>query len=258
MDECIPVSTPVDNSLKLIPITRDEEIVDANEYRSIVGALNYAAVLTRPDIAFAVGMVSRYMQKPGKLHWIAVKRIMRYLKGTINYGLIYQEDLDIKNIVLEAYCDSDWAGDVIDRKSTSGYIVKLCGMIISWRSGKQDCLATSTVVAEYIAASTATKEVIWLRNLLEELGYMQKKPTIMKMDNSGAKNLANNEMISQKTKHIDIKYHSIQEELKAQKLKLEFIPGRWNTADIFTKGLPYPRFAECRREMGLIEIKDME
>jgi Reverse transcriptase (RNA-dependent DNA polymerase)/Chromo (CHRromatin Organisation MOdifier) domain len=209
IEECIPVSTPVDNSLKLIPITDEKDIVDAKEYRSIVGALNYVAVLTRPDIAFAVGIVSRYMQKPGKLHWMAVKRIMRYLKGTSNYGLIYhKKDLE-KNIILEALCDSDWAGNIVDRKSTTGYMTMLGETILSWKSGKQECVASSTLEAEYIAASTAAKEIIWLRKLMEELGYKQDEPTVMKMDNSGARNLANNEMLSQRMKHIDIRYHFI-------------------------------------------------
>ena len=206
------MNTPVDRSIKLVPLRADEEIVDAMEYKSIIGALNYAALLTRPDIAFLVSLVSRYMQKPGKMHWNAVMRILRYLKGTKNYGLRYSQDEHFdKNNCLEAFCDSDWAEDIADRKSTSGYIVTMGGTIISHKSGKQDCIATSSVQAEYIAASTAAREVIWLRRLLKELGFEQKVPTLMRMDNTGAKDLAENEMIRQRTKHIDIRYHFIRE-----------------------------------------------
>src|SRR5579871_1080763 len=132
MDKYNAVNTPIDTSIKLTTLREHEKIVNAEEYRSIVGALNYATMLTRPDIATAVGIVARYMQKPGRLHWLALKRIMKYLKGTVDYGLVfYQGDIANDKITIEAYCDADWAGNLDDRKSTSGYVIKLGDTAIS-------------------------------------------------------------------------------------------------------------------------------
>jgi hypothetical protein len=126
------------------------------------------------------------------------------LKGTIDYGLVYKKNTRADHYTLDVYCDADWAGDVTDRKSTSGFLVKLEGTAVGWKTGKQICVSLSTLEAEYIGAATATKEVIWLRKLMEELGFEQPGPTIIKMDNDGARQLANNRMVSQRTKHIDI------------------------------------------------------
>ena len=132
MDGCNSVSTPMEVNLKLRSVEDDREVVDVERYRSAIGTLNYVAMVTRPDIATAVSMVARFMQKPGKQHWYAVKRIMRYLQGTSSYGLIYRADEGKdQRISLEAYCDTDWAGDIGDQKSISGYVIKLGGTIVS-------------------------------------------------------------------------------------------------------------------------------
>src|SRR5579871_297104 len=163
MDKCNTVNTPIDTSIKLTTLREHEKIMNAEEYRSIVGALNYVAMLTRPDIATAVGMVTRYMQKPRRLHWLTLKRIMKYLKGIVDYGLVfYQGDIANDKITIEAYCDTDWASNLDDKKSTSGYIIKLGDTAISWKSNKQSYLALSTVEVEYVSASTVSKEIIWL------------------------------------------------------------------------------------------------
>src|SRR5579871_2688733 len=147
---------------------------------------------------------------------------MKYLKGTVDYGLVfYQGDITNDKITIEVYCDVDWAGNLDDRKSTSGYVIKLRDTAISWKCNKQSCLALSTVEAEYISASTASKEIIWLRRLLKELDHKQENATVMHIDNEGAKELAANYMISQRTKHIDIRYYFIQEYLKTKEIKLK-------------------------------------
>jgi hypothetical protein len=239
MDQCKPVSTPIETSTYLLPLQDEEEAVNLEEYRSAVGALNYAAMVTRPDIATAVGIVARYVQKPGNPHWAALKRIFRYLRGTIDFGLVYNLDNKVNmEIVLDAYSDADWAGDCADRKSTTGYVMLLAGAAVSWRSGKHRCIAQSTCEAELIAANEATKELVWLRRLLEELGFDQSKPVTLRMDNNGARQLANNRMISQWSKHIDIRYHYIRDIIESNQLMLEHIASENDIADIFTKSLP--------------------
>src|SRR5579871_5243819 len=196
-------------SIKLLPLQENKEVIDHAEYRSVVGALNYLAIVTRPDITFATGIVARFVHKPGLVHWQAVKRILRYLKGTADYGLIFKRNYGADNLTLDVYCDADWAGDIRDRKSTSGFLVKYRETAVDWKTGKQGSVTLSTLETEYIGTATATKEVIWLRRLIEELGFKQLSPTTIKIDNEGARQLANNHMVSSRTKHIDIRYHFI-------------------------------------------------
>ena len=135
-------------------------------YVSAVGGLMYAMVYTRPDIAHAVGVLSRFMSNPGKEHWTAVKRVFRYLRGTSDYGLCYQ-GRPILEIMLEihGFVDADWAGDLDQRRSTSGYVFSLFGGTVSWMSKRQSVVALSTIEAEYIAATHANKEAVWLQRL---------------------------------------------------------------------------------------------
>src|SRR5579871_4184520 len=147
-------------SIKLLPLQENKEIIDYAEYRSVVGALNYLAIVMRPDITFAIGIVARFVHKPGLAHWQVVKRILRYLKGTADYRLIFKRNYGANNLTLDIYYDADWAGDIRDRKSTSGFLVKYRGTAIGWKTGKQGSVALSTLEAEYIGAATATKKVI--------------------------------------------------------------------------------------------------
>jgi hypothetical protein len=212
----------------------------------------FATVATRPDIAAAVGMLARHVERPGQAHWTAVKRVFRYLQGTRNFGITYRRNATSLN----AYCDADWAGDVSDRKSTSGFVLMLSGGPVIWKSAKQKCTALSTVEAEYIAASDATREIIWASRFIQEIDPQQIKdsPITLKIDNNGARELANNSMISQRTKHIDIRYHFIRESIKSGAILLQRCPSKDMTADVLTKALPAIRFCECREEMGIKEL----
>src|SRR5579871_5230273 len=247
-----PIRISLDKDLKLRILKKDKEIVNKKEYKSVIRALNYLIVMTRSDIVTTVGIVSRYMKKTGKIYWLAIKRILRYLKGTVNYGLVFEKRN--RDICLEVYCDADYAGYLDDRKSTSGYILILGETVVNWKSVKQECTALSTLEVEYISTATATKEVIWMRRLLNELGFKQ-GVTVMKTDNEGAKNLANNNMISKRSKHIDTRYYYIRDVLKEGDIKLVHCAGRDNTADVFTKAIPLPRFRECREELGVRQIQ---
>ena len=169
-------STPADVSLKLQPATSQTEPVNQAEYQSAVGSLMYLAVSTRPDIAFTVNSLARFNSNPQKDHWTALKRVLRYLKGTINIGILYKQDGSDKCI---GYSDADWAGDTSDRKSTSGYIFMFSGGPISWSSKKQKCVALSTAEAEYVALSGAAQECLWLRQLEKELGCSSEGPTLL-------------------------------------------------------------------------------
>ena len=164
MEDCKAVAMPVEPGRKFIKLSEDETPVNVQMYQQIIGSLTYAATTTRADIAAAVNMLSKFMTKPGKGHMERVKRILRYMKGTVDYGIIYSAS-DNK-CILSGYSDSDWAGDVDTRYSTSGYIFQVYGNTFSWISKKQKTVARSTTEAEYVALSHATQEAIWLRRLL--------------------------------------------------------------------------------------------
>ena len=189
MSECKPVATPVDPGTHLTTLNEKEEVVDQQQYQSVVGSLMYLSVCTRPDIAYAVGTLARYSSKPGRSHWTAVKRVLRYLKGTTNHGIVFRGGAS-GNIV--GYSDADWAGDREDRKSTSGYLFQIAGGPISWRSKKQDTVALSTAEAEYVALSSAAQETVWLRRLISELNNPPDGPTTILEDNQSAMAMAKN------------------------------------------------------------------
>ena len=147
MENAKPVNTPVDTGTKLVKSTDESERVDQTLYQSAVGSLLYLSIGTRPDITYAVSSVAKFCADPSKQHLTAVKRILRYLKGTAHLGLLYSKD-DCNDCV--GYSDADWAGDIDDRKSTSGYLFQIGGTAVSWRSKKQVCVALSTAEAEYM------------------------------------------------------------------------------------------------------------
>lgn len=246
MDKAKPVSIPLGNHFKLskrsCPSSKKEiEEMSKVPYSSAVGSLMYAMVCTRPDIAHAVGVVSRYLSNPGKEHWEAVKWILRYLKGTSKVCLCYGG----AEPVLECYTDSDMAGDLDSRKSTSGFIYTFTGGAVSWQSRLQKCVALSTTEAEYIAIAEAGKEMLWLKRFLEELGIKQKEYKIH-YDSQSALDLSKNPMYHSRTKHIDIRYHWIREVVEKQLLKLVKIHTKKNPADMLTKMVPREKLQLCR------------
>ena len=148
MSDCKHVATPVEAGMKFEKISESEEQFDVSTYQSAIGSLNYAAISTRPDISVAMGMLSQFMQSPSQTHWTAVKRVLRYIKGTLDYGLKFSYS---DNFVLYGYSDSDWAGCVMSRKSTSGHVFRIGECTVSWRSKKQPVVALSSTEAEYVA-----------------------------------------------------------------------------------------------------------
>ncbi|UYV83387.1 K02A2.6-like [Cordylochernes scorpioides] len=205
-------------------------------YRQTIGSLMYLMTGTRPDIAYAVSRVSQFMNNPGPSHWTAVKKIFGYLKATKNIGICFGGGSCTTSLI--GFSDADFAGDLDTRKSTTGYVFLLNNGPISWCSQKQNCVSLSTTESEYIAASKATKETIWLRQLLRELYQEQAKPTTIFCDNQSCIRLVHNPEYHKRTKHIDISYHFIRDHFQKHAIDLLYVCSNDQAADIFTKALP--------------------
>jgi hypothetical protein len=241
----------MENRLKLKK-EDDGVAVDVTLYRSVIGSLRYL-VNTRPDIAHAVGYVSRFMEKPRSNHWAAVKQILRYIQGSLSYGCCYRKGSGEATLV--GFSDSDHAGDQADRKSTSGVVFFLGNNIITWSSQKQRVVALSSCEAEYIATTAATCQGVWLSRLLGELtGRVPAKFSLL-IDNKSAIALCHNPVLHNRSKHIDTKFHYIRECIEDELLDVDHIGTQRQLADILTKFLGRVRFVELRQALGIIEIK---
>ncbi|KAE8689071.1 hypothetical protein F3Y22_tig00110944pilonHSYRG00042 [Hibiscus syriacus] len=247
MSSAKPVSTPLANHFKLsseqCPKT-DKEAEDMAKvpYSNAVGCLMYAMVCTRPDLAHAVSQVCKYMSKPGKQHWEAVKWIFRYLKGTVGHGIVFGSQRD--NPLVVGYVDSDYAGDLDNRRSTTGYVFTLGGGPICWKSTVQSVVALSTTEAEYMAAAEATKEALWLTGLVKELGVQQGGVQLL-CDNQSAIHLAKNQVYRARTKHIDVRFHKIRELVASGEVLFQKVHTDENAADMFTKPVTTDKFKHC-------------
>ena len=248
MDSCNPVSTPLEPGLQLVKHEGDP--VKLKEFQGLVGSLTFLASATRPDISAALGVLSQFASNPGNLHWQAAKRILRYLKGSLDMGVIFRGNLS-SEVNLVGFVDADWAGDVDSRKSRGGYLFLLCGGPVSWVSRKQAVVALSSTEAEYVAAATAAQELLWLRNLLSELGFSQNKATVLHEDNMGAVEVSRNPRFHGRMKHIDIRHHFLRDEVEKGSVLLRFIQSKSQLADIFTKALPRDRFQDLRFKIGV-------
>ncbi|XP_073049650.1 secreted RxLR effector protein 161-like [Primulina eburnea] len=225
-------------------------------YASAVGSLMYAQVCTRPDIAYIVGVLGRYLSNPGMDHWKAAKRVMRYLKRTCDYMLTYKRS---NNLEIMGYSDSDFAGCQDSMRSTSGYVFLLAGGAISWRSAKQALTASSTMAAEFIACYEASNHAIWLRNFVTGLRILEEveRPLKLFCDNRSAVLYSNNNRSSTKSKHIDIKFLVVKERVQSGQILIEHIGTNSMIADPFTKGLPPNVFHEHTTHMGVIQFDEV-
>ena len=180
-----------------------------------------------------------------------MKRILRYLKGTSNLGLLYREGTPAE---IAGYSDADWAGDIGDRKSTSGYVFLIGGAAISWKSSKQSCVSLSTAEAEYVALSAAAQEAVWLQQLASDLLNKSIQETTILEDNQSTICLAKKQQVHGRTKHIDIKYHFIRDLVEAGRIKLMYCASEEMVADMLTKGLPSQQFEKLRSLAGIAEF----
>ncbi|XP_062013935.1 uncharacterized mitochondrial protein AtMg00810-like [Rosa rugosa] len=226
-----PVSTPM--SAKFV-LTSTNGVVLANHtvYRELVGSLQYLTI-TRPDIAFAVNLVSQFMSQPREPHLIAVKRILHYIKGSLSHGLLFTPQR--QPVLLSAYSDVDWAGCPDSRRSTSGYLVYLGSNLISWCSKKQPTIARSSAESEYRSLAHASAETTWLGYLLYELGARIQFPILLHCDNLSTTYMASNPVFHARTKHIELDYHYVREKGAQGSHRVCFIPSKDLPADLLTK-----------------------
>ena len=248
MLECKPISTPMEPNGKLCA-HEGKDLEDALMYRQLVGSLIYLT-LTRPDISYAVGVMSRYMQNPKKSHLEAVRRILRYVKSTANYGILYKKGEDCK---LVGYCDADYAGDHDTRRSTTGYVFKLGSGAISWCSKRQPTVSLSTTEAEYRASAMAAQESTWLIQLMNDLHQRVDYAVPLYCDNQSAVRLAENPVFHARTKHVEVHYHFIREKVLQEEIEMRRIKTDDQIADLFTKGLNASKFENFRRQFGMVK-----
>lgn len=229
----------MDPNTKLVP-GQGKPLKDPGRYRRLVGKLNYLTI-TRPDISFAVSVVSQFLQSPCDSHWDAAIRILRYVKGSPGQGLLY-ENKGHADIV--GYSDADWAGSPSDRRSTSGYCILIGGNLISWKSKKQDVVARSSAEAEYRAMALATCELIWLRQLLQELKIGRDEPMKLICDNQAALYIASNPVFHERTKHIEVDCHFIRQKIESGCIVTSFVNSKDQLADVLTKSLRGSRIGD--------------
>jgi len=246
---CRPSDTPI----RADKISDDEDLgkaVDMGRYQRMVGKLIYLSH-TRPDIAYAVSVVSQHSHDPKQKHLNEVYRILRYLKGSPGLGLLFKKS-DKRSV--EMLTDADWAGDQDDRRSTSGYVTYVWGNLVTWRSKKQSVVAKSSAEAEFRAIALGICEGLWVKRVLEELRMPMKLPIRLHSDNMAAINMSHNPIQHDRTKHVEIDRHFIREKIDAKTIDLKYIPSKEQTADVLTKGLTRDKFEYLVGKLDMINI----
>ncbi|CAL1375374.1 unnamed protein product [Linum trigynum] len=253
MDDCLPCNTPMEQNLKLRQLEGDL-LSDGSLYRSIVGSLIYLTH-TRPDISYPVQIVSQFMSAPRKPHWLAVQRILRYLRGTQEVGLLFPTG---GASILEAYSDADYAGCQDTRRSTSGWCVKIGNSFISWRCKKQDRVSKSSTEAEYRSMSEVSSEIVWLRRLLAELGVTCQDPVRLYVDNTSAICIATNPVLHDRTKHIEVHVHYVRQLVAEGTVELTYITSEDQTSDLLTKAVSTSRHWFLAHKLMLRQLHQFE
>ena len=241
LDSCNSHITPCQSGVKLLkdsgtPLAPS----DIPYYRSLVGCLQYLT-FTRPDISYSVKTVCQFLHNPTEEHLTAVRRILRYVKGTINHGILFRKQSSFTPLLLQVYCDADWAGDPNDRKSTTGFVILFNGSPISWCSKKQNAVSRSSTEAEYRSMADTTSELQWLKHLLTDLQIELSQVPTLYCDNISALALASNPVHHSKLKHVEVDVHFTRDKVKDGSITLQFISTREQLADLFTKGLCSPQ-----------------
>jgi hypothetical protein len=258
MTNCKPADTPMDAgcklSLAMAPANKMEaDYMQSVPYRAVIGSIMYLMVCTRPDLAASIGSLSQYLSNPGPQHWVAAKRVLRYLAGTINMELRLGGSTG-GGLTLLGYADSDWAGDLDRRRSTSGYTFSLGKGAVSWLSKRQSAVALSTMEAEYIALGTAVREVLWLRALLSELDRPQASASTIFEDNQSCLAFTKNPTNHSRAKHIDIVHHFVRDVIDSGVIDVVYCRSEDMTADVLTKTLSKVLHQKCVSELGLRDV----
>lgn len=235
----------------LFPATDQEHELTQNQpYPKLVGSILYAATVTWPDLAHAASVLSRFISKWNESHWLAAKHCLKYIRGTSDLSLTF--DAHSSKRVALGYVDADWGGDLDTRRSTTGYVFKVYGGLVGWKSKRQPTVALSTTEAEYMASADAAKQAIWLRLLLEDIGLgLGDQPLQLLNDNAGTIALSKNPVNHEKSKHIDMRHHFIQEKVEDKAISLAHVPSVENIADLLTKSLPAEAFVKLCHLLGM-------
>lgn len=245
MADCKPRSIPIETNLDF---DVNDESVTNHPYRELLGSLMYLMLGSRPDLSYSINKMSRFQEKPTETHWTYLKGILRYIRGTNDYELVYDGKSDVS---LDVFADSDWANDRIDRKSTTGYMVRVFENIVVWSSKKQSIVTLSSTEAEYVSACTAVQESVWIEKLLLDLDIEIKYPIKLFEDNFGCIQISKNPE-TKRTKHIDVKYHFLRNLVWNGRYVLKQVPSNLQIADVFTKALPRVQF---ERLLILLKLK---
>lgn len=252
MEDCSPVYTPLPPSIVYTPCSEDEIFPDQTKYRAAIGSLMFAAIATRPDIAYATNFLSQFNGKASQKHWNAIKHIFRYLKFTIDTGIMYDRTRHTEpKFTLTAYSDAD-NGKNHDRKSISGFVIVIAGGAIKWAAEKQRLITVSTAESEYVAANLAGRNCLFLRDIMEDLRFKHEDPIPLFMDSDGAIAISKNPENMRATIHIDKIFHWIRQHVDMGTFSPESIPSEHNPADIFTKSLPKDIFEKHKLNIGIL------
>lgn len=251
MTDANEVAVPTDphQNLSMFKEKPENNTTLKSPYREAIGSLLFLAKVSRPDIMYAVINASQFMQSPGKAHWNNVKRIIKYIKGTLGYGLEFKKNNDLSR--MKVYSDADYAGDLRDRKSTTGFLLQIGEGTIVWGTRKQKTVALSTTESEYIAGCEAVKEIIWFTGLMKELHQENTEIPVLYMDNQSALKLVKNPEFHSRTKHIDIKHHFIRERFEKGEFNVMYIETKKQKADILTKPINKKDFEYLRELIGV-------
>ncbi|XP_019435314.1 PREDICTED: uncharacterized protein LOC109341799 [Lupinus angustifolius] len=254
MMNCKPASVLVEGNQKPSEV-EPEMLADATLYRQMVGCLRFICH-SRPEITYGVGVISKYMASPTQSHMVAAKRILRYLKGTSNYGVLFPNQNQKCESSFVGFSDSDWCGDKEDRRSTSGYVFTIFGAPVSWNSRKQDVVALSTCEAEYIAACNAICQGLWLIHLMTELRYGEFEDFELRVDNQSTINLAKNLVRHGRSKHIETRFHFLRDQVGKGRVKMVHCSIDLKKADVITKALKVDKFNRFRDMLNVHSFGD--
>ncbi|XP_035830842.1 secreted RxLR effector protein 161-like [Helianthus annuus] len=239
----------MDSTVKLCA-DKGKELADSTMYRKIVGSLIYLT-LTRPDLAFEVGVLSRYMQTPRKRHLDVIRHVLRYVKHTFNMGVRFNQS---EKLELSGFCEADYAGDLDTRRSTTGFVFKLGRGAVTWCSKRQPTVSLSTTEAEYRAATMAAQEVTWLWLVLEELKHDVKGSVVIHCDNMSSIQLAENLIFHTRSKHVEVHYHFIREKVLEVEINLKYVSTLRQEADMFTKSLLKEKLKMFQTQISMEEV----
>ncbi|KAA3469003.1 Retrovirus-related Pol polyprotein from transposon TNT 1-94 [Gossypium australe] len=246
MENCKPIATPLVLNEKLSKSNNSEK-ADAFDYKSLIGNLLYFSA-TRLDIMYDASLLSRFMQAPSRTHYGATKKVMRYVKGTFNYGIWYLKNDSCK---LEGYTDNDWVGNVDDCKSASGYVFSFGSGTFAWNSKKQDMVAQSSAEAKYVSTEVVANQAIWLRKILANLEQNTNKATVILVDNKSAIAITKNPVRHGRTKHMNVTFHAIREAERLGEISVRYCKSEDQVADVLTKAISRPRFEFLRTKLGV-------